>query len=99
MPYDGCVGVEGRVLVREDDFFVATLRFEPGGTIHEHPGPNDTIVVCLEGEGMTSVAGVEAPLRTGEQALWPRAVPHRLWTVSTPMVTLMIERAPADPQG
>jgi quercetin dioxygenase-like cupin family protein len=99
LPYDGCVGVEGRVLVREDDFFIAMLRFEAGGTTHEHPGPNDTIVFSLEGEGMTSVAGVEAPLRTGQQARWPRDVPHRLWTVSTPMVTLMIERAPAGSPG
>lgn len=98
LPYDGCVGVEGKVLVREDDFFVAMLRFEPGGTIHEHPGPNDTIVACIEGEGMTSVAGVEATLRAGEQVRWPRDVPHRLWATSSRMVTLMIERAapPAD---
>ena len=32
-------------------FFVAMLRFAPNGTIHEHPGPNDTIVVCLGGRG------------------------------------------------
>jgi quercetin dioxygenase-like cupin family protein len=94
------VGVEGRVLVGEDDFFVAMLRFEPGGTIHEHPGPNDTIVICLEGEGLTSVAGETAPLRTGQQARWPKDVPHRLWTDDTTMVTLMIERlAPSEDDG
>ena len=39
LPYKGCVGVVGKVLVREEDiFFVAMLRFDPGGTIHEHPG-------------------------------------------------------------
>ena len=92
LPYDGCLGVEGKVLVREDDFFVAMLRFEAQGTIHEHPGPNDTIVVCLDGEGFTSVAGDVATLRAGEQARWPRDVPHRLWTDGSRMVTLMIER-------
>ena len=35
LPMEGCTGVEGKVLIREDDFFVAMLRFEPGGTIHE----------------------------------------------------------------
>ncbi|MBA2641432.1 MAG: hypothetical protein H0U82_00730 [Actinobacteria bacterium] len=50
LPFDGCVGVVGKVLVREDDFFVAMLRFDPGGTIHEHPGENDTIVVCIDGK-------------------------------------------------
>ena len=92
LPFDGCVGVEGKVLVREDDFIVAMLRFAPGATIHEHPGANDTIVVCLEGEGLTSVAGQKSPLRAGEQARWPKSVPHRLWTEETSMVTLMIER-------
>jgi quercetin dioxygenase-like cupin family protein len=95
LPYEGCSGVEGKVLVHEDTWFVAMLRFEEGGTIHEHPGPNDTVVVCLEGEGFTSVAGETAPLAAGEQAHWPRDVPHRLWTEASTMVTLMIEHAPA----
>ena len=92
LPYDGCVGVEGKVLVSEDAFFVAMLRFAPGGTIHEHPGPNDTIVACIEGTGFTSVAGQVAPLEAGQQARWPKGVPHRLWTEGSTMVTLMIEQ-------
>ncbi len=92
LPYEGCVGVVGRVLVREPDFFVAQLRFTEHATIHEHPGDNDTIVVCLEGEGFTSVAGETSPLREGQQARWPKDVPHRLWTEDSTMTTLMIER-------
>jgi len=92
LPLEGCIGVEGKVLIREDDFFVAMLRFEPGGTIHEHPGPNDTIVVCIDGERFTSVASETAPLRAGQQARWPNGVPHRLWTGDTAMTTLMVER-------
>jgi quercetin dioxygenase-like cupin family protein len=94
LPYDGCARVEGKVLIREDDFFVAKLRFAPEGTIHEHAGPNDTIVVCLEGEGLTSVASETSPLRAGQQARWPKDVPHRLWTEGTTMVTLMVEGTP-----
>jgi hypothetical protein len=30
LPFEGCVGVEGKVLVRSDDFFLAMLHFEPG---------------------------------------------------------------------
>ena len=96
LPYEGCIGVEGRVLVREDAFFVAMLRFAEHATIHEHPGPNDTIVAVLEGEGMTSVAGEAAPVRAGQQVRWPRDVPHRLWTEGSPMVTLMYERIESD---
>jgi quercetin dioxygenase-like cupin family protein len=92
LPLEGCVGVEGKVLVREADFLIAMLRFPPHATIHEHPGLNDTLVVCIEGEGLTSVAGETEPLRSNERALWPANVPHRLWTEDTTMTTLMVER-------
>ena len=80
------------MLVRNDDFFLSMLRFETDGTIHEHPGPNDTIVVCIEGEGWTSVAGERAEIRAGEVVRWPKDVPHRLWTEGARMTTLMLER-------
>lgn len=92
LPYEGCVGVAGKVPVREDGFFVAMLRFDRGGTIHEHPGENDTIVVCVEGEGLTSVADEKAPIAAGQQVRWPKGVRHRLWTEKSTMVTLMVER-------
>ena len=91
LPYEGCVGVVGRVLVREDTYFVAELRFSEHATIHEHPGDNDTVVVCLEGGGYTSVAGETAALREGQQARWPKGIPHRLWTKGSTMTTLMVE--------
>jgi len=92
LPYEGCIGVEGRVLVRESDFFIAMLRFPPHATIHEHPGVNETLVVCIQGEGLTSVAGETMELHEGERAFWPKDVPHRLWTEETTMTTLMVER-------
>ena len=55
LPHEGCIGVEGKVLVREGDFFIAMLRFPEHATIHEHPGETDTIVVCIDGAGFTSV--------------------------------------------
>jgi quercetin dioxygenase-like cupin family protein len=92
-PLPGSVGVDGKVLVREADFFVAILRFAPRGTVQEHPGANDTLVVCLEGQGLTSVGDVTSPLRESERVFWPANVPHRLWTENTTMKTLMVERA------
>jgi quercetin dioxygenase-like cupin family protein len=91
-PLPGAAGVDGRVLVREADFFVALLRFRSDATIDEHAGPNDTLVVCLEGEGFTSVGGVTKPLRESERVFWPANVLHRLWTDETTMKTLMVER-------
>lgn len=92
LPGDGVIGVVGRVLVREDDFFVAQLRFSEHATVHEHPGERDTVVVCLEAEGFTSVAGETAPLREGQQVRWPKGITHRLWTEDSTMTTLMVER-------
>lgn len=91
LPFEGCVGVVGRVLVREQDFFIAELRFSEHATINEHPGENDAIVVCLEGEGYTSVADETAALREGQQARWPKGIRHRLWTEDSTMTTLMVE--------
>jgi quercetin dioxygenase-like cupin family protein len=90
-PLPDSVGIVGRVLVREEEFFVAQLRFSEHAAITEHPGERDTIVVCIEGEGFTSVAGERAQLREGQQVRWPRDIPHSLWTESSTMTTLMIE--------
>jgi quercetin dioxygenase-like cupin family protein len=92
LPYEGCVGVVGRVLIRGDDFFVAELRFSEHATVHEHPGDRDTIVVCIQGEGFTSVAGETVSIREEQQVRWPKGVPHRLWTEGSTMATLMVER-------
>jgi quercetin dioxygenase-like cupin family protein len=80
------------VLVREWGFFIAMLRFDRNATIHEHPGANDTVVMCIDGEGWTSVADARTQIRAGELVHWPKEVPHRLWTESTQMTTLMFER-------
>ena len=76
------------------DVFVAELRFDVHATIHEHPGERDTIVVCLAGEGFTSVGDAVTHLREEQQARWPKGIPHRLWTEGTTMTTLMVEGTP-----
>jgi quercetin dioxygenase-like cupin family protein len=91
LPGEGVVGVVGRVLVREETYFVAQLRFSEHATIHPHAGDNDTIVVCVEGEGFTSVGDETSPLHEGQQVRWPRGIVHGLWTEDSTMSTLMIE--------
>ena len=71
LPFEGCVGVEGIVLVREEGFFIAMLRFPEHATIHEHPGEVDTFVACIDGSGFTSVGGETAPIAAGQQVRWP----------------------------
>ncbi len=90
-PLPDSVGIVGRVLVREEEFFVAQLCFSEHAAITEHPGERDTIVVCIEGEGFTSVAGETAELRDGQQVRWPRDIPHGLWTEGSTMTALMVE--------
>jgi hypothetical protein len=92
LPGEGVVGVTGRVLVREEGFFVAELRFAEHAAIAPHPGERDTVVVCIAGEGFTSVADESAPIREGQQVRWPADVTNGLWTEGSTMTTLMIER-------
>ena len=94
---EGCVNVEGRVLFHDERLLLAVLRFGEHGTIHEHPGPNDTIVFCLEGSGFTSVGGATAEVESGQRVFWPKGVPHRLWTEGSAMTTLMVERIYSSP--
>jgi quercetin dioxygenase-like cupin family protein len=96
VPAEGASGVESRALLHEDDLFVAQLRFVENATIHEHPSPNEITAVCLEGEGFTSVGGETSSIKAGEHVRWPPNVPHRLWTEGSKMLTLMIERPPAE---
>ena len=99
-PLPGGEGIVGRVLVREGpndrrpDLLVAELRFSEQARIEPHPGERDTIVVCLAGEGFTSVGDAVTHLREEQQARWPKGVPHRLWTEGTTMTTLMVEGTP-----
>lgn len=91
--YDGCFNVDVKVLTRFKHIHLAMLRFQPNGTIHEHPADIDIDVICLEGRGMTSVNGEAAAIQAGEQVHWPAGYPHKLWTESSEMVTLMVEHA------
>jgi quercetin dioxygenase-like cupin family protein len=91
LPMDGCRNVWVKMLMKLDHLGLALLRFDPDGTIHEHPAGIVIDVICLEGAGMVSVGGEQAPLRAGERIRWPAGIPHRLWTTDTNMLTLMVE--------
>lgn len=95
LSHQGSHGVEGKSLLRLDGLSLALLRFQPGGTIHEHATDIDIDVICLEGQGLTSLAGETAALHAGEQVRWPSGIPHRLWTDTGHMLTLMVEHIKA----
>jgi quercetin dioxygenase-like cupin family protein len=91
LPLEGCHNVSVKMLIKLDHLGLAILRFDPDGTIHEHPAGIEIDVICLEGEGMVSVGDEQSPLKAGQRVRWPAGISHRLWTNTTEMVTLMVE--------
>ena len=92
VPREGCRDVEYKVLFQRQHLMVAMLRFGQRGKIDEHAAAWDIEVICLEGAGMTSVAGEVAPINAGEGVRWPAGQPHCLWTEESEMTTLMVEQ-------
>jgi quercetin dioxygenase-like cupin family protein len=91
LPHEGCVQVEYKPLIKSKNVALALLRFGPNGTIHEHPADIEIDVICLEGQGFTSVGGDWAAIQAGQRVHWPAGQPHRLWTEASEMITLMVE--------
>ena len=92
VPRPGCKNVEVRVLLNSDGILIANLRFGSDATIDEHSAPYDIDVICVEGSGFTSVDGEASAIRQGQTVRWPRDKQHQLWTESTTMETIMVER-------
>ena len=91
LPLEGAVGIEGRVLLPPPPPTIAMLRFRPNSGFPAHSAPFAVDVVCLEGSGFVLVGDESYPLRGGERVHWPPDIPHRLWTESSAMTTLMVE--------
>lgn len=92
LPHKGCVNVEYKsYLHRNGRIAIASLKFGQHATIHEHPADIDVDVICLEGEGFTSVSGEVVEIKAGQRVYWPAGKVHRLWTEATEMTTLMVE--------
>ncbi len=91
LPYEGCVGVDGKLLTREGDFFIAMLRFQEHATIHEHPGAADTIVICLEGSGSRRSPARRCRSRPESRCAGQRASCTSSGRRTRTMKTLMVE--------
>jgi quercetin dioxygenase-like cupin family protein len=84
------------VLLHQAHLALAMLRFAPHATIDEHPAEHVVDVICLEGNGFTSIDGESATLVGGQRVTWPANHPHRLWTEDQRMLTLMVEHLSRD---
>jgi quercetin dioxygenase-like cupin family protein len=71
------------------------LRLTEGAAIHLHAAPWDVDVVCMEGQGMTSLSGEVAELTPGRAVRWSANLEHGLWTEGDRMVVLIADHASA----
>ena len=96
--HEGCLNVEGKVLLVREGLVLALLRFAEHATIHEHPAPFPIDVFCLEGSGNVSLGAETSTIAAGQRVRWTPDLPHRLWTDASTMITLMVEHPPVAPR-
>jgi quercetin dioxygenase-like cupin family protein len=92
----GCENVEFRVLLGSDGILIANLRFAPSSTIDRHSAPFDIDVICVHGEGLTSIGDSVSSFAAGQFVRWPKDKEHCLWTEEQEMETIMVERQGQD---
>jgi len=92
LPREGTAGVAARVMLNRAGVVIANLRFGANANIDEHFALFEIDVICLAGEGFISVGNDSSAFRAGDRVVWPVSVNHRLWTESSEMETLMVER-------
>ncbi|MEM7366869.1 MAG: cupin domain-containing protein [Pseudomonadota bacterium] len=78
--------------MQREGILVANLRFATHAEIDEHDAPMDIDVLVLSGAGYVSVDGAQAQVRAGQTVRWPAGKQHKLWTTTTTMETIMVER-------
>lgn len=88
----GCRNIEARVLLNSDGIAIANLRFEIDASTDHHAAPYDIDVICMSGSGYTKVEDEVFELSQGQTIRWPAGKAHSLWTKSSELETLMIER-------
>ncbi len=92
LPRPGCSNVEFRVLLNREGLILANLRFGKNAEIDEHDAPMDIEAIVVSGSGFVSVGGETSAVAAGESVFWPKGKSHKLWTTSTRMETMMVER-------
>ena len=92
LPRPGCKNVEFRVLLNRDGISVANLRFGRVAEIDEHDAPYDIDAICIAGAGFVSIEGHTSEFVAGQSVKWPKHMNHKLWTTTSSMETIMIER-------
>ena len=80
------------MLLNTDGIVVANLRFGEYAEIDEHDALMDINVIVTSGDGFVSIDGNQSQIAAGQSVSWPKSKLHKLWTTSSTMETIMIER-------
>ena len=75
-PLDKHIGVTSKLLADGSNMTVLWSRWEPGASAPEHTHPHEQIGLCLEGEIIFTIDGVEYTVMAGEFYHIPGKVPH-----------------------
>ncbi len=71
--------VVSKTLAQNDAVSVTLFAFDKGEEISTHESGGDALVLCLDGEGLITVDGVEHILHEGESILMPARHPHAVF--------------------
>jgi len=75
-PLEKHVGVVSKLLADGHNMTVLWSRWEPGANAPEHIHPHEQIGICLEGEMVFTIQGVEYTVHAGEYYHIPPSAPH-----------------------
>jgi mannose-6-phosphate isomerase-like protein (cupin superfamily) len=84
----GCTNLEATPILSEP--CVVEHHYGPGGEMHEHPGGEAVLCVCIGGHGFVKVGSDTSELHANHAVIWPAGVTHKLWTTDSTLTVLLI---------
>jgi len=75
-PLDKHVGVASKLLAAGQNMTVLWSRWEPGASAPEHTHPHEQIGLCLAGQAIFTIDGVDYLVNAGDFYHIPSNVPH-----------------------
>ena len=69
---------------------VVEHHYGPGGEMHEHPGQEPVLCVCVGGRGFVKVGSDTSELHANQAVIWPAGRSHKVWTTDSSMTVLLI---------
>lgn len=71
--------IVSKTLVQNGAVSITLFAFDKGEEISTHESGGDALVLCLDGKGEVTIAGVKHELSAGEAILMPARHPHAVY--------------------